>query len=224
MQFKLSSEYKPSGDQPGAIDGLCSAIKDDWDGRYSYGGVISKQTDHSYDDKNPPGDKYYDPTFREKMIKEYLERYAAPDADRNAAEFVDGMKDEKNLESLKKQKKEAEKRLQQAKDKRRYRRYNDYRNSSVLAKWQNQNWMDEAVTVLRPAQMPLGVLEIVVGRGIGVFLLLIHPTGGDAVTEHLRHILHRHLAAADEGRSVLAPAVVDPIFKMVAVAALVVEP
>ena len=31
-------------------------------------------------------------------------------------------------------------------------------------------------------------------------------------------------AAADEGRSVLAPAVVDPIFKMVAVAALVVEP
>ena len=84
--------------------------------------------------------------------------------------------------------------------------------------------MDEAVTVLRPAQMPLGVLEIVVGRGIGVFLLLIHPAGGDAVTEHLRHILHRHLAAADEGRSVLAPAVVDPIFKMVAVAALVVEP
>ena len=120
---------------------LDQVIKDDWDGRYSYGGVISKQTDHSYDDKNPPGDKYYDPTFREKMIKEYLERYAAPDADRNAAEFVDGMKDEKNLESLKKQKKEAEKRLQQAKDKRRYRRYNDYRNSSVLAKWQNQNWM-----------------------------------------------------------------------------------
>lgn len=28
MQFKLSSEYKPSGDQPGAIDGLCSAIKE----------------------------------------------------------------------------------------------------------------------------------------------------------------------------------------------------
>ena len=26
MQFKISSEYKPSGDQPGAIDGICSAI------------------------------------------------------------------------------------------------------------------------------------------------------------------------------------------------------
>lgn len=28
MQFKISSEYKPSGDQPGAIDGLCSAINE----------------------------------------------------------------------------------------------------------------------------------------------------------------------------------------------------
>ena len=27
MQFKISSEYKPSGDQPGAIDGICSAIR-----------------------------------------------------------------------------------------------------------------------------------------------------------------------------------------------------
>ena len=53
--------------------------------------------------------------------------------------------------------------------------------------------MDEAVAVLRPAQMSLGVLEIVVGRGIGVFLLLIHPAGGDAVTEHLRHILDIYL-------------------------------
>lgn len=28
MQFKISSEYKPSGDQPEAIDGLCSAINE----------------------------------------------------------------------------------------------------------------------------------------------------------------------------------------------------
>ena len=27
MQFKISSEYRPSGDQPGAIDGICSAIR-----------------------------------------------------------------------------------------------------------------------------------------------------------------------------------------------------
>ena len=28
MQFKISSEYKPSGDQPAAIKGICSALKD----------------------------------------------------------------------------------------------------------------------------------------------------------------------------------------------------
>ena len=27
MQFKISSEYKPSGDQPGAIDGICSSLE-----------------------------------------------------------------------------------------------------------------------------------------------------------------------------------------------------
>ena len=27
MQFKISSEYKPSGDQPEAIEGICSAIR-----------------------------------------------------------------------------------------------------------------------------------------------------------------------------------------------------
>ncbi len=31
MQFKISSEYKPAGDQPGAIDGICSAIKQNAD-------------------------------------------------------------------------------------------------------------------------------------------------------------------------------------------------
>ena len=28
MNFKISSEYKPSGDQPAAIDGICSALKE----------------------------------------------------------------------------------------------------------------------------------------------------------------------------------------------------
>ena len=27
MQFKISSEYKPSGDQPSAIDGICSSLE-----------------------------------------------------------------------------------------------------------------------------------------------------------------------------------------------------
>lgn len=28
MKFKIESEYKPSGDQPEAIKGICSALKD----------------------------------------------------------------------------------------------------------------------------------------------------------------------------------------------------
>ena len=28
MKFKIDSEYKPSGDQPAAIEGLCSALND----------------------------------------------------------------------------------------------------------------------------------------------------------------------------------------------------
>ena len=45
MQFKLSSEYKPSGDQPGAIDGLCSAIKEGSDAVTLLGVNINEQID-----------------------------------------------------------------------------------------------------------------------------------------------------------------------------------
>lgn len=44
------------------------------------------------------------------------------------------------------------------------------------------------------------------------------------VAEHLGHVLLRHLAAADVDGAVLAAAVIDPVFEVVAVAALVVQP
>ena len=49
----------------------------------------------------------------------------------------------------------------------------------------------------------------------------VYPAGGQAVTEHLRHILFGHLHADDA----LAPnAVIRPVLKVVTVPALVVEP
>ena len=70
----------------------------------------------------------------------------------------------------------------------------------------------------------LALLIVVVGRGIGVFVPLIDPAGGNTVAEHFRHVFLGHLAAAHEHLAVLPDAVVDPVLKMVAVAALVVEP
>ena len=67
-------------------------------------------------------------------------------------------------------------------------------------------------------------MEIVVGRGIGILVPLVDPAGGDAVAEHLRHVFFRHLAAAHGHRAVRSDAVVDPVLKVVAVAALVVQP
>ena len=45
--------------------------------------------------------------------------------------------------------------------------------------------------------------------------------GGQPVAEHFRHILFRHLHA---GNAAAVHAVIRPVFKMVAVAALVVHP
>ena len=49
---------------------------------------------------------------------------------------------------------------------------------------------------------PLGALEIIIGRGIGILIALIDPAGGDTVAKHLRHVFFRHLAAAHGYRAV----------------------
>ena len=70
----------------------------------------------------------------------------------------------------------------------------------------------------------LAALVVLPRRGVGVFLLLIHPAGGDAVAEHLCHVFFGHLAPADVHAAVLSQTVVDPVLKVVEVAALVVQP
>ena len=44
MNFKISSEYKPSGDQPAAIEGICSALKDGVDAVTLLGVTVSGKT------------------------------------------------------------------------------------------------------------------------------------------------------------------------------------
>ena len=72
--------------------------------------------------------------------------------------------------------------------------------------------------------MPLRALVVVIGGCVGVLLALIDPAGGDPVAEHLGDVFFRHLAPAHEDVPVRGDAVVDPVFKVMAVAALVVQP
>ena len=70
----------------------------------------------------------------------------------------------------------------------------------------------------------LGALIVEPRRGVGILLLLVYAAGGDTVAEHLGYILLGHLAPADIDAAILTETVVDPVFKVVAVAALVMQP
>lgn len=70
----------------------------------------------------------------------------------------------------------------------------------------------------------MGVYIILIRRGVGVFLAQIDAACRDAVAEHLRHIAQRHGVALKADNAVRPHAVVDPVFQVVAVAALVVQP
>ena len=65
------------------------------------------------------------------------------------------------------------------------------------------------------------ILEKLVGVSRLKVLTPVDLAGGQTVTEHLRYIFFRHLHADD---ALAADTVIGPIFKMVAVAALVVHP
>ena len=52
----------------------------------------------------------------------------------------------------------------------------------------------------------------------------IDVAGCDAIAEHLGNIPDRHLQTAKTDRAILSWIVVDPVLKMVRVAALVVQP
>ena len=57
-----------------------------------------------------------------------------------------------------------------------------------------------------------------------ILFFLVIFAGADTVNDHLRHILFRHLAPAHGHCAVRGDTVVDPVFEVVAVAALVVQP
>ena len=69
--------------------------------------------------------------------------------------------------------------------------------------------------------MVLAVLVVVPGGGIGVLVAQIDLAGGHPVADHLADIPERDLHPGQAG---LGGAVVDPVFQMMLVAALVVEP
>ena len=65
------------------------------------------------------------------------------------------------------------------------------------------------------------ILEKLVGVSRLKVLTPVDLAGSQTVAEHLRHIFFRHLHADD---ALTVDAVIGPVFKMVAVAALVVHP
>ena len=67
----------------------------------------------------------------------------------------------------------------------------------------------------------LALQEEGIGVAGGEVLAPVDLAGGQPVAEHLRHVLLRHLHAAD---AAAVPQVVRPVLKVVAVAALVVHP
>ena len=83
---------------------------------------------------------------------------------------------------------------------------------------------DELAGLGMDEDMAARLFVVVVGRGVGIFVALIDLAGGNAVAEHFGYIFERHFAPAHVDLTVVGNTVVDPVFKVVAVASLVVEP
>ena len=87
-----------------------------------------------------------------------------------------------------------------------------------------QHLADELAGLGMDEDMAARLFVVVVGRGVGIFVALIDLAGGNAVAEHFGYIFERHFAPAHVDLTVVGNTVVDPVFKVVAVAPLVVEP
>ena len=82
--------------------------------------------------------------------------------------------------------------------------------------------MHEAAGVGTP--QILAALIVFPRGGVGKLLFLVYAAGGDPITEHFGHILFRHFTSADINAAVLAQAIIDPIFEVVAIPPLVMQP
>lgn len=83
--------------------------------------------------------EYIKPEIKQKILQNYVDQTVG-DTIANEKLNTDP-ETSKSLEGYKKQVEEYKKKLKEAKDGKRWRKYNDYKNSSALVKWQNQNWM-----------------------------------------------------------------------------------
>lgn len=85
------------------------------------------------------GNGYITPEVKQEVIKSYVERTSG---DTFAQEKLNSdPATSPTMAGYKKSLEEYKKKLEQSKNAKRWRKYNDYKNSSALVKWQNQNWM-----------------------------------------------------------------------------------
>lgn len=122
-------------------DSLKEFIKEDWQGLGS-GGIMNKSdADPDFDDVN---NSYYDSGLKAEVREKYLNLVNTEGKDYAESYLQSLGLDPATNADLKASREKLQKlrhKLKYAKDNRRHRKYNDYKNSSVIAKWQNEHWM-----------------------------------------------------------------------------------
>lgn len=88
----------------------------------------------------------------------------------------------------------------------------------------SQHLLDRRKCVRMHHRPSLGSYEIVMCISISVLITLVDLACSHSVAEHLGYIFLRHFVAAETHRTVLVYHIIDPVFKVVLVAALVMHP
>ena len=115
----IAAGYPETASSPTQMD-WWSAAYEDWTDNGSLEGIIDKNT------KQDIINKYVSDSTPATV--DYWQKASDPDKSETLAN------DKKKVEELKKK-------LKLLKESDRYRKYNDYKNSSAIVKWQNDNWM-----------------------------------------------------------------------------------
>lgn len=88
--------------------------------------------------KNGNGE-FITPEIKQEILKDYVDKTIGDTIDNE--KINSDPNTSTSLAGYKEKVEEYKKKLKEAKDGKRWRKYNDYRNSSALVKWQNQNWV-----------------------------------------------------------------------------------
>ena len=124
---------------------LKSLVYKDWKGELTgVGGVVTK----GIPDPDFPDDvdnSHYVEGYKQKVLDEYKKDVLSGDAEKFAEDYLNTISLDPDKDPQYAAKKKLldyyKHRLKYAKDNTRHRKYNDYKNTSFLAKWQNDNWM-----------------------------------------------------------------------------------